>query len=63
MGFSLPATFPTWDNQGAMAELLELAATGKIRLIVDRVLPFSEAAHGHAHLSNRGAMGKVLLLP
>jgi NADPH:quinone reductase-like Zn-dependent oxidoreductase len=46
-----------------MAELLELAATGKIRLIVDRVLPFSEAAHGHAHLSNRGAMGKVLLLP
>jgi NADPH:quinone reductase-like Zn-dependent oxidoreductase len=63
MGFSLPATFPTWDNQGAMAELLELAATGKIRLIVDRVLPLSEAAHGHAHLSNRGVMGKVLLLP
>jgi NADPH:quinone reductase-like Zn-dependent oxidoreductase len=63
MGFSLPATFPTWDNQGAMAELLELAATGKIRLIVDRRRPLSEAAVGHAHLSNRGAMGKVLLLP
>ncbi len=63
MGFSLPATFPTWDNQGAMAELLALVAEGKLRLIVDRVLPLAEAAAAHAHLSNRGAMGKVLLIP
>ncbi|ETW99036.1 MAG: hypothetical protein ETSY1_16515 [Candidatus Entotheonella factor] len=63
MGFSLPATFPTWDNPGAMKELLALVAEGKLRLIVDRVLPLSEAAAAHAHLSNRGAMGKVLLIP
>jgi NADPH2:quinone reductase len=63
MGFSLPATFPTWDNQGAMAELLALMAEGQVRLIVDRVLPLSEAAAAHALLSNRGAMGKVLLIP
>ena len=63
MGFSLPATFPTWDNQSAMAELLALIAEGKVCLIVDRVLPLSEAAAAHAHLSNRGAMGKVLLIP
>jgi NADPH2:quinone reductase len=63
MGFSLPATFPTWDNQDAMAELLGLIAEGKLRLVVDRELPLSEAAAAHAHLSNRGAMGKVLLIP
>jgi NADPH:quinone reductase-like Zn-dependent oxidoreductase len=38
-------------------------AEGQVRLIVDRVLPLSEAAAAHALLSNRGAMGKVLLIP
>jgi len=46
-----------------MAELLACMAEGKVRLIVDRVLPLSEAAAAHAHLSNRGARGKVLLIP
>jgi NADPH2:quinone reductase len=62
-GFSLPGTFPEWDNQGAMAELLRLVADHKLRLVVDRVLPLAEAAEAHGHLSNRGAMGKVLLIP
>lgn len=63
MGFSLPLTFPSWDNQGAMAEMLALIARQQLRLVVDQVLPLSEAATAHAHLSNRGAMGKVLLIP
>jgi NADPH:quinone reductase len=62
-GFSLPGTFPDWDNQGAMAELLRLVADHKLRLVIDRVLPLSEAAEAHGHLSNRGAMGKVMLIP
>jgi NADPH2:quinone reductase len=62
-GFSLPGTFPHRDNQGAMAELLHLVLDKKLRLIVDRVLPLSEAAQAHAHLSQRGAMGKVILIP
>jgi NADPH2:quinone reductase len=63
MGFSLPSTFPRLDNQAAMAELLDLIMARKVRLIVDQVLPLSEAAKAHAHLSNRGTMGKVLLIP
>lgn len=63
MGFSLTAPVPGRDNQAAMAELLGLIMEGKVRLVVDRVLPLSEAAKAHAHLSNRGAMGKVLLIP
>jgi NADPH2:quinone reductase len=63
MGFSLPATFPRSDNQAAMAEILDLLMANKVRLIVDQVLPLSEAAEAHARLSNRGAMGKIILVP
>jgi NADPH2:quinone reductase len=63
MGFSLTANVPGRDNHAAMAEILGLIVDKKVRLIVDQVLPLSEAAKAHAHLSNRGAMGKVLLIP
>ena len=63
MGFSLPATFPHADNQAAMAEILDLLMANKVRLIVDQVLPLSEAAEAHARLSNRGAMGKSFCYP
>ena len=63
MGFSLPATFPHSDNQAAMAESLDLLTANKVRLIVDQVLPLSEAAEAHARLANRGAMGKIILVP
>jgi NADPH2:quinone reductase len=63
MGFSLTANVPGRDNQAAMAELLSLIMDKKVRLVVDQVLPLSEATKAHAHLSNRGAMGKVILIP
>jgi NADPH2:quinone reductase len=63
MGFGLAANVPGRDNQAAMAEILGLIMEKKVRLIVDQVLPLSEAVRAHAHLSDRGAMGKVLLIP
>jgi NADPH2:quinone reductase len=63
MGFGLQSMPPRYDSQAAMAELLDLITAGKVRLIVDQVLPLSEAAKAHAHLSNRGTLGKVLLMP
>jgi NADPH2:quinone reductase len=63
VGFGLPSMAPRYDNQGPMAEMLEMMTAGKLRLVVDRVLPLSEAAEAHGHLSNRGTMGKVLLIP
>lgn len=63
MGFALSANVPGRDNQSAMAELLSLIMDKKVRLIVDQVLPLSEVAKAHAHLSSRGTMGKVLLIP
>ena len=51
------------DHQGAMAELFPMIADGKVKLIVDQVLPMSEVAKAHQHLSNRGTRGKVILIP
>ena len=46
-----------------MAESLDLLTANKVRLIVDQVLPLSEAAEARARLANRGAMGKIILVP
>ena len=51
------------DHPAAMAELFPMLADGKVRLVVDRVLPMSEVAQAHQHLSNRGTHGKVILTP
>jgi NADPH2:quinone reductase len=51
------------DHKSAMAELFPMIANGQARLIVDQVLPMSEVARAHQHLSNRGTRGKVILVP
>ena len=51
---------------GSKAEFLEamkFVATGKIRAIVDRVLPLSEARAAHELIESRGQFGKVILKP
>jgi NADPH2:quinone reductase len=51
------------DHRAAMSELFPLLAQGRARLIVDRVIPMSQVAQAHEHLSNRGTRGKVILTP
>ena len=51
------------DHRAAMAELFPMMESGQVRLVVDRVLPMSEVAQAHRHLSNRGSRGKVILVP
>ena len=51
---------------GSKAELLEamkFVAQGKIRAIVDRVLPLSEARQANELMENRGQFGKIVLDP
>ena len=51
---------------GSKAELLEamkFVAQGKIRAVVDRVLPLSEARQAHELMENRGQFGKIVLDP
>ena len=51
---------------GSKAELLaamKFVATGKIRGVVDRVLPLSEARQAHELIEDRAQFGKVVLMP
>lgn len=51
---------------GSKAELLEamkFVKTGRIRAVIDRVLPLSEARAAHELLESRGQFGKVVLRP
>ncbi len=51
---------------GSKAELLEamkFVEQGKIRAVVDRVLPLSEARQAHELIENRAQFGKVVLNP
>lgn len=51
---------------GSKAELLEamkFVAAGKIRGVVDRVLPLSEARQAHELIEDRAQFGKVVLKP
>ena len=51
---------------GSKAELLEamkFVTQGKIRAVVDRVFPLSEARQAHELMENRGQFGKIVLKP
>ena len=64
IGFSMGRSpVGSLDHQSAMAELFPMITNGKIKLIVDRVLPMSNVADAHKHLANRGTRGKVILTP
>jgi NADPH:quinone reductase-like Zn-dependent oxidoreductase len=54
------------STMGSRAELLEIAglvAARRLRPIVDRVLPFEQAAEAHRLLAARAVFGKILLTP
>ena len=42
---------------------LRVAAEGRLKVMVDQVLPLSQAAHAHELVDARGGLGKVLLDP
>ena len=56
--------FGTTGQTDADMELsLKAAAEGRLRAIIDQVLPLSEAVAAHKIVEGRGGTGKVLLMP
>jgi len=53
----------TMASKGALLELLPHVAAGRLRPIVDRVLPLRQAADAHRALEARQAFGKIVLTP
>jgi NADPH:quinone reductase-like Zn-dependent oxidoreductase len=64
LGFSMGRTPPgVLDQQAAMRELGPAIESGRIRLIVDRVLRLDRVAEAHRYIAERGSRGKVILVP
>jgi NADPH:quinone reductase-like Zn-dependent oxidoreductase len=50
-------------RDASRAELLALAADGKLEVTVDKVFPLDEAPEAHRYLQTGHARGKVVLVP
>jgi NADPH:quinone reductase-like Zn-dependent oxidoreductase len=53
----------TGASKAAFVKIIRLLEEGKIRPIIDRVLPLSEARQAHRLLEGRQQFGKVVLVP
>lgn len=53
----------TMGSKGEFVEVLEHAGRGRLRPVIDRVLPLSEAPEAHRLLAERQVFGKVVLVP
>lgn len=60
---SLSILGSTMGSKGELAELLGHFASGRLRPVVDRVLPMSAAAEAHRLLEAREVFGKIVLVP
>ena len=53
----------TMGTAGDLMEVLKFVGEGKLRPVVDRVLPLAEARKGQDLLSDRAQFGKIVLVP
>ena len=63
MGLYLGAELMKSGAIDEFAKVVDLCARGELKVVVDRVLPLSEAAQAHRILADRANFGKVILRP
>ncbi len=51
------------NGRELVRQLIDDVAAGKLKTVVDRTFPLSEAAAAHAYIESRRAFGRVLLIP
>ncbi|HXI55993.1 MAG TPA: zinc-binding dehydrogenase [Polyangia bacterium] len=51
----------TLASKSRLFEVIDLVAAGRLRPVVDRVLPLADVAAGHRLLEDRAAFGKIVL--
>ncbi|MBA3811388.1 MAG: zinc-binding alcohol dehydrogenase family protein [Caulobacteraceae bacterium] len=62
-GVFLGAEIATYRVRGNIQRLIDEAARGELKVLVDRAFPLREAAAAHAYIEARQAVGRVLLIP
>ena len=62
-GLYLGAEIAAGTARPAMEEILKLFEEGKLRTVIDRTFPLSEAPEAHRYLAERRNFGKVVLIP
>src|SRR3990167_4823756 len=62
-GVFLGAEIMTDRVHDMIQDLIEQAARGELKVLIDRTFPLSEAAAAHAYIESRQAVGRVLLIP
>ena len=62
-GVFFGAEIATARVQQLVAGLVDDVATGRLRVVLDRTFPLSEAAAAHAYIESRQAVGRVVLIP
>ena len=53
----------TMGSKGDLFRILQLVEEGRLRPVLDRVLPLEQAAEAHRLLENRAQFGKIVLTP
>lgn len=62
-GVFLGAEIATDRVHNMIQHLVDDVASGRLKAVVDRTFPLSEAAAAHAYIESRKAVGRVLLIP
>ena len=62
-GWALPTIRTPEQAAADLSRIVDLLARGKLKTIIDRVFPLSEAAEAHRYLAGRNQFGKVILRP
>jgi NADPH2:quinone reductase len=62
-GVFLGAEIATDRAHDNIQRLINEAARGELKVVIDREFPLSEAAAAHAYIESRQAVGRVLLIP
>jgi NADPH:quinone reductase len=62
-GVFLGAEIATDRAHNMIQRLVDEAARGEFKVVIDRTFPLSQAAAAHAYIESRQAVGRVLLIP
>jgi NADPH:quinone reductase len=62
-GVFLGAEIATGRARAMIQAHIDSVAAGRLRVLVDRTFPLSEAAAAHAYLESRAAVGRVVMVP